>query len=206
MTDAILNVGGVDVSRETFEKLEYFCALIQKWTKSINLIAPTTVPFIWDRHIVDSAQIFLLAPVGWQVWTDLGSGGGLPAVVVAILDQECRPITLIESDQRKCLFLKTARRELELNIEVVNARIEAANVTKSDVLSARALAPLQALLPFANQHLMPSGTALFAKGARFQEELDDAAEAWQFDLTAHISKTNPDSRILELSRISRRES
>jgi 16S rRNA (guanine527-N7)-methyltransferase len=198
-------VGGESVSRETFERLELLCALIIKWTKSINLISPNSVPEIWDRHIVDSAQIYQIAPSDWTKWVDLGSGGGLPALVIAILDDENRPITLVESDQRKCLFLNTAKRELDLNLHVINNRIEKTDVSNFDVMSARALAPLPDLLSYAVQYLAPKGKAILPKGARFQEELDQAGEDWQFDVTPHTSLTNTESRILEVSRIRRRE-
>jgi len=201
-----MTVGGVDVSRETFAKLQYLTTLITKWTRSINLIAPKSVPEIWDRHIVDSAQVYNCAPTNWTHWLDLGSGGGLPGLVIAILDQDQRPITLVESDKRKCLFLSNARRELGLNVQIINDRIENVEIGDADVLSARALAPLPDLLTFSDNLLMPSGTAIFPKGARFQDELDQAGRAWHFEARAHKSLTNPDSRVLEISRIHRRES
>ncbi|SMX41214.1 16S rRNA (guanine(527)-N(7))-methyltransferase RsmG [Octadecabacter ascidiaceicola] len=206
MTEEELLVGGTSVSRETFQKLEQLSALIIKWTKSINLISPNSIAEIWDRHIVDSAQIYELAPSNWVNWVDLGSGGGLPALVIALLDQERRQITLVESDQRKSLFLNTAKRELDLNLKVVNKRIESTDLKNFDVMSARALAPLPDLLTFAVQYLTPDGTAILPKGARFNEELDQAREDWHFDVTPHPSQTNTDSRILEISRIRRRES
>ena len=206
MSDGKTLVGGESVSRETFEKLEQLCTLISKWTKSINLISPNSVAEIWDRHIVDSAQIYQIAPSNWENWVDLGSGGGLPALVIAILDQEHRPITLVESDQRKCLFLNTAKRELKLNLVVVNQRIETAKLKDFDVMSARALAPLPDLLTHAVQYLTPKGVAILPKGARYKEELDQATQDWQFDVTTHPSLTSTESRILEVSRIRRRES
>ncbi|HCP82178.1 MAG TPA: 16S rRNA (guanine(527)-N(7))-methyltransferase RsmG [Octadecabacter sp.] len=206
MSEENLLVGGRSVSRETFQKLEQLSALIIKWTKSINLISPNSVAEIWDRHIVDSAQIYEIAPSNWSNWVDLGSGGGLPALVIAILDQERRPITLVESDQRKCLFLNTAKRELDLNLVVVNKRIESTELGSFDVMTARALAPLTDLLTYAVQYLSPEGVAILPKGARFNDELDQAAQDWQFDVTSHPSITNAESRILEVSRIHRRES
>lgn len=197
---------GENVSRETLDKLRAFAALLEKWTRSINLISPKTVPQIWERHILDSAQVSSLAPKGWTHWVDLGSGGGLPAVVVAIMDQDSRPITLVESDQRKCLFLNTVRRELSLNLNVVHSRIESATLDPGTILSARALAPLSALLSFSMDILAPDGTALFAKGENYKAELDQARTEWEFDLLTHPSQTNPDARILEISRIRRRES
>lgn len=206
MSSIVTSVGGVDVSRETMEKLEQLSALIIKWTKAINLIAPNSVPNLWDRHIVDSAQVFHCAPDSWTHWVDLGSGGGLPALVVAILDQQNRLITLIESDKRKCLFLTTARRELGLNISIINRRIANADTVPANIISARALAPLNELLGYADHFLGADGIAIFPKGERYQEELDHAAQAWHFDVKAHTSQTNPDSRVLELSGIIRRGS
>lgn len=206
MNSIMTPVGGIDVSRETIEKLEQLSTLIIKWTKAINLIAPNSVPDLWDRHIVDSAQVFHCAPDSWTHWVDLGSGGGLPALVVAILDQQNRSITLIESDKRKCLFLTTARRELGLNISIINSRIANADAAPADIISARALAPLNELLGYADQFLRQDGTAIFPKGERYQEELDHAAQNWHFDIKAHASQTNLNSRVLELSRITRRES
>lgn len=205
MSEGQPTVGGVNVSRETLEKLQGLVDLMKKWTKSINLIAPATVPTIWERHIEDSAQILQYAPSNWSNWVDLGSGGGLPGLVIAILDEKRRPITLVESDTRKCLFLNTARREFDLNVVVENMRIEIFKQTDHDVVSARALAPLTGLLGHANQLLKDDGTALFPKGEKFQEELDEARKVWHFDSLAHPSKTNANAHILEISRISRRE-
>jgi len=196
-----------NVSRETISKLRHFEELVLKWTKSINLISSSSVGDIWQRHIQDSAQIFNLAGTHWSSWTDIGSGGGFPGLVIAILEQDNkRRVTLIESDQRKCLFLNTVRRELDLSVQVVQKRIENAEVAAADILSARALAPLKNLIVHSRQLMKPNGRALFPKGARYKEELDQAAVDWQFDVTAHPSQTNTESRILEISGIQRRES
>ena len=198
-------VGGIDVSRETIVRLEALGALISKWTQSINLIAKGSVSDIWDRHIEDSAQLFAYAPKDWETWTDIGSGGGLPALVIAVIDPDRRPLTLIESDQRKCLFLNTARRELDLNITVITGRIEAQHIELADIISARALAPLTDLLGFSERLLKPDGTALFPKGEKYQEELDRAAIDWHFDVNTHPSTTHVDAKVLEISRIQHRE-
>ncbi|MBU2992310.1 16S rRNA (guanine(527)-N(7))-methyltransferase RsmG [Octadecabacter sp. 1_MG-2023] len=205
MIQSSKRVAGLDVSRETMEKLQSFAHLLERWTKSINLIAPNTVSEIWTRHIVDSAQIYQFAPANWSNWTDLGSGGGLPGVIVAILDRDDRPVTLIESDQRKCLFLNTVRRELSLNLNVLNERIENVQNAQASILSSRALASLPDLLSFADRLLDANGVALFSKGARYEEELDQAKKDWHFDVSAHQSQTNSDARILEISRIRSRE-
>lgn len=205
MTTPHLTVPGLDVSRETLDRLSYYADLLRKWTVKINLVAPSTLSTLWERHILDSAQLFNIAPPDWTRWTDIGSGGGLPGLVIAILDTQRRPITLIESDQRKSLFLNTVRRELDLNVAVISKRIEHTETNPADVLSARALAPLNVLLESAEKHLSADGKALFLKGERYQEELDQAAKNWHFDATAHPSQTHQNARILEVTRIKRRE-
>ena len=130
------------VSRETEDRLRAYAALIEKWTPKINLISRSTIPEIWARHILDSVQIVQLAPENWGSWTDLGSGGGLPGCVAAILAPENAHVTLVESDQRKVAFLRTVQRELDLPMTVLAERIEDADVAPADVVSARALAAL----------------------------------------------------------------
>lgn len=196
---------GVSVSRETIERLESFSALTAKWTKKINLIAKSTVPDIWNRHIVDSAQIYQHAGTA-QHWVDIGSGGGFPAIVAAIIAKEHHPetrFTLIESDARKCTFLRTAGRELDLNLYVITQRIEETEPQGADIVSARALGSFANLLPLLERHLSPTGTALLMKGETYAQEIAEVSSDWDFDLTEYPSITNPDSRILSLKRITR---
>ncbi|WP_281981130.1 16S rRNA (guanine(527)-N(7))-methyltransferase RsmG [Thalassorhabdomicrobium marinisediminis] len=193
------------VSRETNEQLVHFSTLLSRWTKTINLVSNSSTGDIWSRHIADSAQLFHLAPQNWRRWTDIGSGGGLPGVVIAILDERRRPLTLIESDKRKCQFLRTAKRELGLNYQVVNDRIETSEIVKADVVSARALAPLPKLLNLAKPLLEEGGISLFPKGKTFQSEIDAAKNDWSFDYKLHPSITSSEAKILELARILRRE-
>ncbi|WP_341367746.1 16S rRNA (guanine(527)-N(7))-methyltransferase RsmG [Yoonia sp. BS5-3] len=201
-------VAGEDVSRETFDDLIKFSDLVRKWTTKINLIAPSTIDDIWSRHVVDSSQLFRYAPNQFNHWVDIGSGGGFPGIVMAIYAKEQQPaakFTLIESDQRKATFLRTASRELSLNVSVVAARIEDVPYGAADIVSARALATLSTLLPLANQHLAPDGTCLFHKGKRVDEEIEEARKNWLFDLEEHPSFTDPAARLLVIQRISRAE-
>lgn len=196
---------GVSVSRETMEALKHFEDLTAKWTKKINLIAKSTVPDIWNRHIIDSAQVFQYADAP-KHWVDIGSGGGFPGIVMAIMAKEHSPetkFTLIESDARKCTFLRTASRELNANVYVLTQRIEAVAEQDADVVSARALGSLSDLLPMVHQHMAPDGTALLMKGQTYAEEIAATKPNWDFDLTEYPSITNPDSRILSLKRITR---
>ncbi|WP_299684582.1 16S rRNA (guanine(527)-N(7))-methyltransferase RsmG [uncultured Tateyamaria sp.] len=192
-----------DVSRETSEALAEYAALIEKWTRKINLISPSTIPDIMDRHIWDSAQIY-----GGQqgIWADLGSGGGLPGIVIAILrkgEGSNDQTILIESDQRKATFLRTCVRSFDLNAAVVAERIEMADPAGAHVISARALINLTDLILLAHRHMAPDAACVLLKGARWREEIAQAEQAWRFSCAAKPSKTNPEAAILEIRDIER---
>lgn len=195
----------LNVSRETLSKLEGFGKLVQKWTVKINLISKLSAEDLWERHILDSAQIFELAPSKGR-WVDLGSGGGFPGIVVAILSQGANSdheVILVESDQRKAVFLRTAIRELALNVTVLSERIEEIPPLKADILSARALAELTDLCDFAALHLAPDGLALFPKGEKWQKEIESAQDVWSCSFNAIKSRSNPDAAILKIKDIVR---
>ncbi len=191
-----------DVSRETLDRLHLYRDLLLKWSPKINLVAPATFEAAWDRHFLDSAQVAALAPAGSCSWADLGSGGGFPGLVVAILRQDIE-MTLIESDQRKAAFLRTVARETECRVTIRAERAESVPPLGTDVVSARALAPLTKLIPLAKQHLSPDGFAVFPKGAHWRSERDAALETWTFRCENITSKTDPDAVILKLSEIRR---
>lgn len=194
------------VSRETEEKLRCFADLLAVWTRKINLIAPSTHPQIWERHIQDSLQIYPLVQAGWRSWVDLGSGGGLPGIVVAILaaeDARETTVTLIESDGRKCAFLRAALRETGVKATIINQRIEDVPGLSADVVSARALAPLPKLMSFTHHHLAPDGTALFQKGQNANQEIDEALERWSFACEKHPSQTASDGVVLKIGDLAR---
>lgn len=193
------------VSRETLSKLETYADLLERWNKKINLVSKTTIPEVWERHITDSAQLFSLAPQ-FESWVDIGSGGGFPGLVIAIYAAEfCREgrVTLIEADQRKCAFLRTVAREVDVDVSVIADRIEAADKQNADVLSARALTSLDGLMELSKRHLASNGTALFLKGARWRAEMEVAERLWRFRYTTHQSKTEPEAVILEIGGIER---
>lgn len=194
-----------NVSRETIERLEAFHDLLIKWNSKINLVSKSSALEVWDRHIWDSAQVCLLAP-SYKTWLDIGSGGGLPALVVAIMSMQFSPnsrIIMIESDQRKSAFLRTVIRELALNSEVLTSRAEETGYVGADIVSARALADLSDLLGYAVRHLAPNGTALFFKGETWRKEVISAKEKWSFSCESHISRTNPAAAILEIKDVKR---
>jgi 16S rRNA (guanine527-N7)-methyltransferase len=193
---------GLDLSSSALERLEALAALVRRWTERINLVSPASVPDLWTRHIADSAQLWPLAT--GATWADLGSGGGFPGLVIACLAAEtgAPDVTLIESDQRKCAFLRTAGRELALPVSVLDARAEAAPPQAAAVVSARALAPLPSLLPLIVRHLAPEGVALLPKGRDWEAELDAArAAGWRLRHEALPSRTDPSARILRVAEI-----
>lgn len=184
--------------------LKRFVALVLRWNPRINLVSKASLPEIWDRHILDSAQIFDLAPNSAASWIDLGSGGGFPGLVVAILAAHRRPaleMTLVESDQRKAVFLRQVIRELGLRATVRTQRIEQISDLHADVVSARALAALPELLAFAAPLLAKDGTCLFAKGAGRRQEIDEARRAWGFDVVEIPSITDPAAAILKVTGV-----
>jgi len=194
-----------NVSRETQERLRQFETLVLKWTKKINLVSKGDAAQIWDRHIVDSLQIHDLAPEAGD-WLDIGSGGGFPGIVAAIVAREVNPdrkFTLVDSDQRKCAFLRTASRELGLDVSVHADRIEDMKPLGASVLSARALDDLDGLLHYTSKHLIPSGTALFPKGENWEKEHEAAQKHWSYQLEVTKSNTNPKATILKITEISR---
>jgi 16S rRNA (guanine527-N7)-methyltransferase len=207
MTDAAdLTVGGATVSRETFAALQQLESLVQRWTKAVNLVSNASLRDLWQRHIEDSAQLLAFCPQNAQSWLDLGSGGGFPGLVVAILAREARPnlrVTLAESDQRKATFLRQAAQGIGLNVQVSNSRIESLEPANADVISARALAPLTHLLAFAERHVTLDGVAIFPKGARFEEEIAEARKSWDFDVDVHPSLSEPEAAILVIRKIHR---
>ena len=195
----------LNVSRETIDQLRSFEALVQKWSPKINLVSRAGLPKLWDRHIRDSAQLFQHAPTAGH-WLDIGSGGGFPGVVVAILSRglgQDHNFTLIESDQRKCAFLRTASRTLGLKLTILSERIEEVPKLNVDILSARALANLSDLLEFAEYHLAETGVALFPKGETWQKELERAQDVWSYRCEAIKSETNAAAAVLKIQDIAR---
>ncbi len=197
---------GQDISAEVFEGLSYYVNSLLHWNTAINLVSKGDAKDIWRRHIIDSARIWPLAPVSAKTWLDLGSGGGLPGIVVAILATGCEldlQLTLVESDQRKAVFLRKMITDLGLKANVFVSRAEVLERQAADVVSARALAPLQALLPMAHRHMAAGAVCLFPKGQQYQAELDAVRQQWCFDLEIHHAPAVSDTPILEIRHLTR---
>lgn len=201
-----MNLNGLRVSRETQEKLEHFAALFQKWAKSINLVAPSTLDTLWTRHIADSARVFQILP-GPRKWVDLGSGGGFPGVITAILLAEEGDgwVHLVESNHKKSAFLRVALNETNARGSVHAIRIEEAPdlIGECDAISARALAELDKLFDYAAPWMCADrkAQAIFHKGRDYRAELEKARGRWAFDLVIHQSKVEVDSVLLEISNL-----
>ena len=199
-------LNGRAVSRETAARLEHFAALFAKWAKAINLVAPSTLDDLWRRHIADSAQIFQLSPEP-KNWIDLGSGGGFPGVITAILLAEGGEgwVHLVESNNMKAAFLRTALGETGARGSVHPVRIEnaPAMLPYCDAISARALAELDLLLEFAQPWATQNDQlkAYFHKGRDYRAEIDKSRRRWSFDLIIHESVVEKDSVILEIGGV-----
>lgn len=195
---------GQDVSRETVEKLQVYEELARKWTSKVNLVSKQDHAYIWQRHILDSVQVARLDDRIDVPWLDIGSGGGFPGLVVAIFrdaDPSSEKVTLVESDTRKCAFLRTASGELGLNVEVINRRIELIGDVTYSRMSARALTSLRDLLDYASKFLTEDGFAIFPKGIRADEEIQSALVDWEFKCEQFPSILDPQASILKISSI-----
>lgn len=203
-----ISLSDLNVSRETEERLRAFILLFDKWARTINLVAPSTLQDLGARHIRDSAQIFAHWPKA-ATWVDLGSGGGFPGIITAILLNETGGgwVHLIESNNKKAAFLRQAIGETGARASVHPIRIEAAPdvVSHCDVISARALADLPLLLKYAEPWMArnPACRAFFHKGRDYQIEVDKARGDWAFDLVKHQSVVEHDSVVLEITGLSR---
>lgn len=198
----------IHVSRETWQRLEIYVDLLQRWQKTINLVSASTLPVIWTRHIADCLQLLTVAPHALR-WADLGSGGGLPGVVLAIALAE-KPgamVDLFESDARKCAFLREALRVTGAPGRVHHGRIEASLAKPGetvDAVTARALAPLPRLLELAYPLLKKGACGVFLKGQDVEDELTKASKSWMIQSRLVSSVTDPRAQIVVVEAASPR--
>ncbi len=178
-------------------RLQIYAELLVKWQAKINLVGPDTIPDLWRRHLLDSAQIAPFVSDHKKV-VDFGSGAGFPGLVLALLNPTL-DVHLVESDQRKGVFLREVNRAVGCSVTVHTARIEKMASLQADVVTSRALAPLDKLLAFAEMHSLSTGIYLFLKGKRWSEELTKAQKDWKMRVNHHPSRTDPAGMILEIS-------
>lgn len=192
------------VSRETTDRLQVYASLLTRWNRRINLVSPATIADIWVRHIADSAQLLGLAHPQAETWIDLGTGAGLPGLVIAVIAAETHPrlsLTLVESDTRKAAFLAEAARATGVFVAIETTRIESLPPAPFDVISARALAPLPRLLELAFPFVGTDTMLLFPKGARLDSELTAASANWHSRAERIVSRTDPAATVLKLREL-----
>ncbi|HEX6841741.1 MAG TPA: 16S rRNA (guanine(527)-N(7))-methyltransferase RsmG [Stellaceae bacterium] len=190
-----------NVSRETFNRLVIYVDLLSTWNARINLVGRNTMGDVWRRHILDSAQLYPHIPQGTCLLIDLGSGAGLPGLILSILGVP--EVHLVEADARKAVFLREAARLTDAAVTVHAVRIDRVKPFVAQVVTARALAPLIELLEISERFRAPSTSCLFLKGENAQEELTLASKQW--NMTAHQSPSlsDPSGCILRLENIIR---
>jgi 16S rRNA (guanine527-N7)-methyltransferase len=196
------------VSRETEQRLDRYVDLLREWQAKTNLVAPSTLPNLWTRHIADSLQLLTLAPSA-RVWVDLGSGGGFPGVVLACVMAESQGsmVHLVERNAKKAAFLREALRVTSSQGTVHLADIEdSVDRIKGpvDCVTARAVAPLHQLIGFAEPLVKRGAKALFLKGQDVEAELTEATKYWNIVPNLHSSRTGGQGWIVELDQIERR--
>ena len=214
------------VSPGTLARLERYERVLRQWQPAVNLVANGTLAQVWQRHFADSAQLLSLAPTDAHTWLDLGSGGGFPGLVIAILladgrDRQDRrgasaaaappakamspPVTLIESDARKAAFLREVARHAGIAVDILSTRIELAathaTVPRPDVVTARALAPLDKLLGLAAPFFSKRSIGLFLKGREAVREVEAARKVWIFNSELIRSCTDPKAHIVRVSAL-----
>ena len=191
-----------DVSRETLDKLQVYAELLLKWQASINLVGLGTVPEIWHRHFYDSAQLFPYLTSDGPV-IDMGSGAGFPGLVLAAMGR--RNVILIESNGKKCSFLRDVSRQLSLDVKICQARIEACgSLPEAQYVVSRALAPLDMLLLYAHPLLADDGTCLFFRGRSVETELTSVKKNWTMQCNSYPSETDPQGVILTIGGLAPR--
>lgn len=212
-----------NVSRETIERLNLYGSTLRTWQARINLVADATLDDVWGRHFADSAQLAAHLPGNAEHIVDLGSGAGFPGLVLAIVlnDANVRAkcvfnavrisvprITLIESDQRKGAFMREVARQTRIPVDILSIRIEdaaqRARLGRIDVLTARALAPLDKLFAHAESLIDPDGVCLFLKGKSASDEVEAARRQWSFEVSLVPSVTAADAQLVVVRHLTRK--
>ena len=189
-----------DVSRETLDRLTAYADLLAAWNRRVNLVGRSTLADLWRRHMLDSAQLLPLIPKSAQTLVDFGSGAGFPGLVLAILGAP--DVHLVESNARKCAFLREAARAADASVTVHNRRIESGSTVPADVVTARALAPLSVLVTYAKPYLRPNSICLFLKGAEVDRELTEIRNISSIRENLYPSRTDTEGVIVRLEGVS----
>ena len=184
------------------ERLAAYLELLRRWQRRINLVSASTLDDAWRRHFLDSAQLAPLLANGESNLIDLGSGAGFPGLVLAILTDA--RVRLVESDSRKCAFMREAARVTGAQVNIDNARIESLAPAACDAVTARGLAPLSRLLAHAYKLLASNGSCLFLQGRGWRAELTEAGQSWNMRVSPVQSRSDPMGMILKIDELSER--
>jgi 16S rRNA (guanine527-N7)-methyltransferase len=189
-----------NVSQETLGRLKAYADMLVDWNARHNLVAKSTLPDLWQRHMWDSAQLAALIPENARSLADLGSGAGFPGLVLAVLRPELA-VTLHEATTKKCAFLHAAAERIGLHVTIENARMEDQPKRPFDIITARACAPLPLLLDYAHRFTGPNSVCLFLKGQNVGSELTDAHKYWNMKVSQVPSQTDPSGAIVTVREL-----
>lgn len=195
-----------NVSRETFLKLKTYQQLLSEWQTKFNLVSSTTLETAWERHFLDSAQLFKYIPQDAKVMYDFGSGAGFPGLVLAVMANEKTPylkINLVEATSKKTLYLNHVKEQLNINVNIINDRIEKIVPERADVITSRALASLEELFRYVYKFCSRQTVCIFPKGKKYAEEIATARKNWNFDVRIEPSEQSDKGRILIITRLSK---
>lgn len=195
-----------NVSRETFDKLKHYQSMLIEWQARFNLVSSSTLEDAWNRHFLDSAQLFSLIPNQAKILYDFGSGAGFPGMVLAIMANEKMPnlqVSLIESTTKKTLYLNAVKAETNTNVTILNDRIEKLRLPQADVITSRAMASLTELLGYAYRFCKKESLCIFPKGKKYAEELAEAHKHWKFKCQIIASSQSDEGKILVITDLSK---
>lgn len=195
-----------NVSRETFDKLKTYQQLLNEWQEKFNLVSNNSLPEAWERHFVDSAQLWKFVPEKAESLLDFGSGAGFPGLVLAVIAKEKTPylkVGLAESIAKKTLFLKAVSEKAGIDVEIINDRIENIPARKVDVITSRAMTSLNGLLGYAYRFCKLETVCIFPKGKKYAEELAEAHRHWKFKCRIESSEVSDEGRILIITNLSK---
>ena len=194
------------VSRETYEKLEIFNETLIKWQKSINLVSNSSLKHIWTRHFLDSAQLYNFTKEVHGNILDMGSGAGFPGIILAMMGN--KNINVVESDQRKCTFMREVARLSNTNLKIHNCRIEELQFINPDLIVSRALAPLKKLIEYVENHICKNKlnakkipNMLFLKGKLYKEELSELKKTRNFEYEVYPSISDENGKIIFINKL-----
>ena len=192
------------VSRETCDLLSVYYDMLMHWNKKINLVSRKSINTSWDRHFLDSAQLWLYLPQKANTWLDFGSGAGFPGLVLALISRELKPslkFTLVEKNKKKAIFLNEVVNKIGLNVEILPYNVELIKPQNADVITSRAFGKLDHLLRISYKHQNNDTTSFFPKGVSFSEEIKISKKKWNYELEKIKNIIDNNSFILKIRNI-----